>query len=105
MYTDLCSHFPHCAISGNQYIQIAYIYDSNTIIGYPMKNRSNAEFLHVYQEIIDNLESQGLKPQYHWLDNEASKVYKAATNQQEIMYQFLPPGNKRANNAKCAIQT
>ena len=69
-----------------------------------MKNRSDAEFLRVYNEIMEDLKLKGLKPTYHRLDNEASKAYKAAITQHDITYQLVPPGNKETNNAERAIQ-
>ena len=34
---------------------------------------------------------QGLKPQLHWLDNEASKALKSFIDEQQATYQLTPP--------------
>ena len=38
-FMDLTGRFPHCSSRGNEYILVAYHYDSNAILGLPLKNR------------------------------------------------------------------
>ena len=49
--TDLTGRFPTISIQGYNYIIVCYIYDTNEIIVCPMKNRSVAEHIRVYNEI------------------------------------------------------
>ena len=39
---DLTGRFPHCSSRGNEYVLIAHDYDSNGILGTPLKNRQAA---------------------------------------------------------------
>ena len=38
-YMDLTGRFPYKSSRGNEYILIAFHYDSNAILGLPLKNR------------------------------------------------------------------
>ena len=49
------------------------------------------------------LTRQGLKPQLHWLDNEASKALKNFIVQEQTQYQLTPPHIHRCNAAEQAI--
>ena len=60
--TDLTGRFHTISSRGYNYIIVCYIYDTNGIIVCPMKNRSVAEHIRVYQEIFSYLEKRGLCP-------------------------------------------
>ena len=51
------------------------------------------------------LTSRGLKPQLHWLDNEASTASKNFITKQQTQYQLTPPHIHQRNAAKRAIRT
>jgi hypothetical protein len=55
IYTDLTGAFPHTSQAGNKYILILYKYDSNSILAEPMRNRSDAEALRVYEKLYNEL--------------------------------------------------
>lgn len=99
VYTNLCGRFPHRSLSGNNYIFVAYNYDSNSIIANAMKNRSDGEMLWVYNETYEEMTAKGLQPRFHILDNEASTKLKQAITANNLKYQLVPPGNHRVNNA------
>ena len=46
------------------------------------------------------LTSHGLKPQLHWLDNEASTALKDFITKQQTQYQLTPPHIHRRNAAE-----
>ena len=46
--------------------------DSDAILGEPMKNRTAGEMIRAYQVLIDHLNSAGIFPKLHILDNECS---------------------------------
>ena len=50
--TDLTGCFPTISSRGYNYIIVCYIYDTNGIILRPMKYRSVAEHIRVYQDIL-----------------------------------------------------
>ena len=50
--TDLTGRFPTISSRGYNYIIVCYIFDTNGIIVRPMKNRSVAEHIRVYNKIF-----------------------------------------------------
>ena len=60
--TDLNCRFPNISSRGYNYIIGCYIYYTNVIIVLPMKNRSVAEHIRVYNEIFGYLKKRGLRP-------------------------------------------
>ncbi len=43
--------------------------DSNAILVAAMKNRLAGEMIYAYQELVDHLQSAGIQPKLHLLDN------------------------------------
>lgn len=105
IYTDQTGRFPVKSSRGNQYILVAYDYDSNAILTEPLKNRQGKEILRAYTKIIEYLQIRGFKPRTHWLDNEASQAIKDYDRQHNIAYQLVPPHIHRRNAAERAIRT
>ena len=64
--------FPTTSNRGMKYVMIFYVYDVNYILGAPIKNRSEVEFLRVYKKVYSELQSKGFKPNFHKMDNETS---------------------------------
>ena len=61
---------------GNNYILVAYHYDTNNIITTPLKNRTGPYTLSGITEIHDKSIKQGLTPKLHIMDNEVSEDLK-----------------------------
>ena len=102
---DLTGHFPHCSSRGNNYILVAYHYDSNAILGEPLKNRQAATIPQAWKLIHQKL-SRAAESQNTWiLDNEASQDLKYSMVKSKTNYQLVPPHTHRANSAERAIQT
>jgi hypothetical protein len=72
IYTDDTGRFPIRARSGNQYIMIAYHWDSNAILACPFKTRKDCHRLAAYNLIMERLQQRGLSVDLQILDNEAS---------------------------------
>ena len=79
--------------------------DSDAILGEPMKNRTAGEMIRAYQVLIDRLNSTGIFPKLHILDNECSTELKAAIKNNKMTFQLVPPHDHRRNIAEKAIQT
>ena len=70
---------------------IFYVYDANYILGAPIKNRSEAEFLRVYEEVYDELQSKGYKPHFHKMDNETLTEIQEFIRGRKVDVQFTRP--------------
>jgi hypothetical protein len=55
IHIDQTGAFPYTSQRGNRYIMVAIHLDKNYISVKPMKNRSEAEFIHAYQKIINRM--------------------------------------------------
>ena len=102
---DLTGRFPHCSSRGNEYILIAYHYDSNTILGIPIKNRQAATISQAWQQLHTKLTTAGIPPNTWILDNEISQDLILSMAKQKTSFQLVPPHTHRANAAERAIQT
>jgi hypothetical protein len=105
IYTDQPERFPKKSSRGNQYIMVLTEVDSNAILGEPMKNRTTGEMIIAYQVLIDRLNSAGIFPKLHILDNECSTELKAAIKNNKMTFQLVPPHDHCRNIAEKAIQT
>jgi hypothetical protein len=69
MYTNQTGKFPKKSSRGHQYIMVLLEMDSNAILVAAMKNRLAGEMIYAYQELVDHLQSAGIQPKLHLLDN------------------------------------
>ena len=53
-----------------------------------------------FTDFTTDLESRGINPVFHIMDNKASKVLKKAMATMDIKYQLVFPSNHRYNNTK-----
>ena len=102
---DLTGRFPYCSSRGNEYILIAYHYDSNAILGLPIRNRQAATITAAWSKLHDNLSVAGSSPNLWILDNETSTELRTAMQKRKTKFQLVPPHNHRANASEQAIQT
>ncbi|MGL5934509.1 MAG: hypothetical protein ACRCZI_02680, partial [Cetobacterium sp.] len=105
VYTNQTGRFPVPSSSGNNYLLVAYDYDSNNILLRPIKDRTANSLSEAIQSVHKTLTLGGCKPQYHRLDNECSQQVKDFFDQDKIKYQLAPPGEHRSNAAERAIRT
>ena len=69
IYTDQTGKFPVASSRSNNYILVAYHFDSNTIHAEPLKTRSGLDLTTAYQKLQSLLTNRGLRPHLHILDN------------------------------------
>jgi hypothetical protein len=79
--------------------------DCNAILVEPMKNRTAGKMVRAYQVLIDRLNSAGVFPKLHILDNECSDDMKKTIKSNKMDFQLVPPHDHRRNLAKKAIKT
>ena len=70
-----------------------------------MKNRTDKEFIRVFQYLHGHLTTIVLKPNCMQIYNEASPSFQALLKDKCIGYQLPPPGMHRRNAAEWAIHT
>ena len=99
-YIDLTGHFPKRSSQGNQYILVGYHYDSNHIMGVPVKNCKGAIGTEVWQSIHDTFKKAESLPNTCVLDNKTSQELRDAFNQENITYQLISPYKHRTNLAE-----
>ena len=105
IYSDQPGRFPTKSSRGNQYIMVLTEVDSDAILVEPMKNRTAGEMIRAYQVVIDRLNSAGIFPKMHILDNECSAELKSIIKQNGMTFQLVPPHDHRRNIAEKAIST
>ena len=76
VYMDQTGHIPQPSSQRNNYLMVAYDYDSNNILMRPIKNRSSAQIMEAIADIHHTLAKGGCKAQFHQLDNECSQELK-----------------------------
>ena len=70
-----------------------------------MKNRTDKEFIRIFQDIHGHRTTRGLKPNYVRLDNEASPSLQYLLKDKCINYQMAPPDMHIQNTADRSIST
>jgi Reverse transcriptase (RNA-dependent DNA polymerase) len=105
VYSDQTGRFPIPSSTGNNYLMIAYDYDSNMILLRPMKDRSAASLTAAIASVHDTLSKGGCRPQFHRLDNECPQQVKDYFSKRDVKFQLAPPGEHRTNIAERAIRT
>ena len=103
--SDVAGHFPIQSNHGTNYILVVYEYDSNAIIVCPLRNRTASEITRVFQSVIQYLQSRGLRPRLHTLDNEDSTILRDYLRSEAVEYQLVPPHIHRRNASERAIRT
>ncbi len=91
IYTDQPGRFPKKSSRGNQYIMVLTEIASDAILIEPMKNRTTGEMIRAYQVLINQLNSAGIFPKLHILDNECSSEMKATIMLNKMKFQLVPP--------------
>jgi hypothetical protein len=105
MYTDQTGKFMISGSSGATQLFVLYDYDSNSIHGEPMRNKSSSEIIRAYIIVYNKLGKAGLKPLLHRLDNECSNELREFMTERQIQIQLVPPGIQKNNAAERAIRT
>jgi hypothetical protein len=103
VYSDQTGRLLHPSSTGNNYILIAYNYDSNSILLRPYKNKTAPVLTTSIADIHQTLMKGGCKLLYHRLDNECPADLKEYFKQNNIQYQLAPPHDHRTIAAERAI--
>ena len=72
-YKDLTGRFPVRSTSGNEYILVGYHFNTNCILGHPVRNRTGPVLTKVWEHLQSEFKKAGLAPEVWILDNEISK--------------------------------
>ena len=97
--------FPKKSSWGNQYVMVLAESDSGAILAEPMKNKTSGEMIRAYQVLIDRLNTAGIFPTEHILDNEKSAKFLETIKKNKMKYQLVPPHDHWRNRVAKAIQT
>ena len=103
--TDLPGRFPFTSDQLNNYIFIMYDFDSNNILGKPIKSREKSELVRGFEMCYKELKEANITPILHRLDNEISADLIAAITAKNMKYQTVTAYDHRQNLAERAIQT
>ena len=103
MYSDQTGRFPTTTSQGNKYIMVAYNYYSNAILAEPLKSRSASYLLEAISKMYMYLQSRGIQPKIHVMDNECPSVVKKYLQENNVELRLVPPFQHRANAAEKAI--
>ena len=95
MDTDQTGKFSATLYRGNQYIMALLEMDRNAILAKPLKNLTSDELIKNYQILVKWLQSSGIQPKMHILDNECSDDFKIAIINNGVQYQLVPPYDHR----------
>ena len=68
-YNDQTGRFPYRSSQGNEYIMLAYHYDTNIILLQPVKNRQAATLTTAWNIIHNRLVIAGVTPKAYIMDN------------------------------------
>ena len=85
---------------------VMYDHDSNAILAKPLRTKSSTEHLQHVKEVHQYLNSRGIHPRIHVLDNECSNLVKDyVKSEKKIDLLIVPPYLHRVNAAEKAIDT
>jgi hypothetical protein len=104
-HTDLTGQFPIASKAGHLYHMIMYCQVSKYIHVELMKSRKAVDFVEAYRRGNEYFKARGVHPEFERLDNETSELLKNYCKKENIIIQYVPPGNHRANSAERAIRT
>ena len=104
-YADLTGRFPYLSSRGNEYICVLYDWDSNCILGEPIKNRQAKTIVDAWEKLHDILTRHGHPTNQFILDNECNKDLKAALKKHNNDFELTPPNMHSRNAVERAIHT
>ena len=90
---------------GHKYIFVFYHYDTNNIIGIPMKSRNTSDLCEAWLQAFQMFKTHGETPTIHILDNKYSREMKQIFDKEDVTYQLVPPHIHQRNAAERSIQT
>jgi hypothetical protein len=103
--SSLPGQFPFISNKGNNYIFAMYDFDTNSIIGKPIKSRDADQLVFGYQQCYDELREGNVTIILHRLDNEVNDLLFAAIKANKYKFQIATAHGHRQLIAERAIQT
>jgi hypothetical protein len=100
MYTDLTGAFPVRSFKNMIYIFVAYIYDLNAIIVFPMASGTDASFIATFTKVFAIMHARNNQPALNVMDNECSKAVEKHIRAKRMTIQLVPPHNHCVNATK-----
>ena len=82
----MTGRFPKQSSRGNQYILVGYHYDSNCILGIPIKNRKGLTLTKVWTALYNDFKKASVVPSTYVLNNKTSKDLILAFEAERIAY-------------------
>ena len=104
LHADATAAFPVKSISGNEFVNVFYIEGANFIKPVAMASNSAAANIAAFDEVIEYCTSHGITPDFARLDNNTSHALEQHLRAKNIGFQYVPPGNHRANDAEWALK-
>ena len=95
-YIDLTRQFPKQSSRDNEYILVSYHYDSNYILGIPIKNRKGSTIITVWEHLHQIFSKVSIALEYYVL-NETLKDLINSFEEERIKYQLVTPYKYRNN--------
>jgi len=105
VYSDSTGTFPYMSLEGNVCFFVVYHYESNAILGLPLKNMEDSTVYEAYKQQFEFLKRKGFTIKLNVMDNQASRQIKRFLTTQECDLLLVEPHNHRVNAAECATQT
>ena len=100
------SRLTTCYRIENQYIMLAYHWDSNTILVKLLSSKKDLHRIAAYKSIMTRLQQGGHKVDIQVLDNKSSQEYlRVISEEWKCDYQLVPPNAHQSNAAERAICT
>ena len=103
--TDLTVKLTVTSNRGDKYLFVLYKYDSNSIMKYPMKARTDSEFIRLFKDLHYQVFTRVINPAYTRLVNKAYIAFQRELKPKDIDFQLAPPGMHLRNAAECEICT
>ena len=106
LFTDDFGRYPIRAMSGNQYIMLAYHDAANVILVQPFASKKDHHRIPAFNAIMKRFQARGIPVHAQVMDNEASAAYtENITEVWKCTHQKVPPDMHRRNKAERAIRT
>ena len=105
LYSDQTGKFPLSSSRSQKYFFVFYHSDRNAILRYAIKSRTTKDLCKTQMKAYTCYKYHGEAPNLHILDNECSTEMKAMFEQEQVLFQPVPPNIHRQNTAERAIQT
>ena len=102
VHSDLTGRLPCISRKGNQYILFSVL--NGYIHLEPMPSKDGAAYVKAFSNTFDFFKSKKINVSYQRLDNETSNLVEKFLKAKDIVVEYVPPNNHRANNAERAIQ-